>query len=103
MIQLNSTVELKEDRYAATKVQTAEEKAYAEEVAKQKAAVLAIILSGLMLSNLAYKIIWNLPFDDKDRKEKSSFQDNNDLRSIIESKLGLAYNSENNTFSIGGK
>ena len=103
MIQLNSTVELKEDRYAATKVQTAEEKAYAEEVAKQKAAVLASILSGLMLSNLAYKIIWNLPFDDKDRKEKSSFQDNNDLRSIIESKLGLAYNSENNTFSIGGK
>lgn len=103
MIQLNSTVELKEDRYAATKVRTEEEKAYAEEVAKQKAAVLAIILSGLMLSNLAYKIIWNLPFDDKDKKEKSSFQDSNDLRSIIESKLGFVYNAENNTFSMGGK
>lgn len=103
MIQLNSTMELKEDRYAATKVQTAEERAYAEQLAKQKAAVWAIILSGLVLSSVAHKIIWNLPFEDKDKKEKSSFQDSNDLRSMIESKLGLEYDAENNTFSMGGK
>jgi hypothetical protein len=103
MIQLNSTVELKENRYAATKVQTAEEKAYAEQLAKQKAAIWAIILSGLVLGSAVHKIIWNLPFEDKDKKEKSSFQDSNELKTIIESKLGFAYDAENNTFSMGGK
>jgi flagellar basal body-associated protein FliL len=103
MIQLNSVVELREDRYESTRVQTEEQKAYAEQLAKQKAAIWAIILSGLVLSSVAHKIIWNMPFDDKDKKEKSSFQDSNNLRDLIESKLGFAYNAEDNTISMGGK
>ena len=103
MIELNSVVELREDRYESTRVQTEEQKAYAEQLAKQKAAIWAIILSGLVLSSVAHKIIWNMPFDDKDKKEKSSFQDSNNLRDLIESKLGFAYNAEDNTISMGGK
>ena len=73
------------------------------QLAKQKAAIWAIILSGLVLGSAVHKIIWNLPFEDKDKKEKSSFQDSNELKTIIESKLGFAYDAENNTFSMGGK
>lgn len=103
MIRLNSTVDLRVDRYASTIVQTAEEKAYAEQLSKQKTAVWAIILSGLILGNIAHKAIWNMPTKEEREKEKSSFQDDNKLRDIIETNINnLFYNTEDNTFSLGG-
>ena len=105
MIKLNSTVDLRVERYAETQVKTAEEKAYIEQLNKQKAAIWAIVLSGIVLGNIAHKAIWNMPVKGEEPKATaSSFQDFNYNRETIENNLNqLSYNSQDNTFSLGGK
>lgn len=106
MIKINSTMDLKEKRLEETRYRTQEEQEYIDKLNKQKAAVWAIILSGIMLGNVLYSAIWNMPTKaEKERKkEESSWQDTNTLFSKIENKLNeLTYNMDENTFSLGGK
>ena len=97
MIEINSVTDLRINRYAATQVRTAEEKAFIEDEKKKRAAAIAIILSIFLLGGTFEGIIMKMPTE----KEKSSHQKSDNLFQKIYDNL-LSYDYESNTFSLGG-
>lgn len=86
MIQINSTVDLRVNRYAQTQVRSAEEQAYIEEEKKKKQQFIAAVAALLVVVNVGKALIWELT-EPEDTKEKSSSYTNEDRDNIID-KIG---------------
>lgn len=99
MIQINSTVDLRVNRYAETQVRSAEEQAYIDDERKKRQQFFAAVAALLVVANVGKALIWELT-EPEYKKEKSSFQQGLEQ---FGDKIGDMFIDFGNDFSMGGK
>ncbi len=83
MMQINSTLDLRVNRYEQSHVRSAEEQAYVDEERKMRQQFIAAVAAVLVLVNVGKALIWELT-EPENTKEKSSFQSNEDNENILD-------------------
>ena len=105
MIKTNSISNRRQTRQVEKQVLTEQDRINMEKLNKIRATVWGIIIGTVVLGTVTYSAILNYPFEKiHDKKDDSSFEDNQNLKERIEQKLNeLTYNYEDNTFTPGGR